>query len=80
MALGLHMKMLEDKPMFENSKENIDPDEEYNVFTYYRSKKILGKLFRAIDERLIFNDVQQIEPDLLSSRTLDLGRSVLKGV
>jgi len=63
MAPGPHVKMLEGKPMFENSEENIDPDEEFNVFTYYPSKKILSKLFRAIDERSIFEYVQQNKPD-----------------
>ena len=80
MAPGPHVKMLEDKPMFESSEGNIDSDEEFNVFTYYPSRKILGKLFRAIDERSIFEHVQQRKPDPSSDRTSDLSRSVPIGV
>ena len=80
MTPGPSVKMLEEKPVFENSEENVDPDEEFNVFTYYPSKKILGKLFRAIDERSIFENIQQNKLDPSSDQTLDPGRSVATGV
>lgn len=82
MAPGTRVKMLEEKPMFEDSEKNADPDEEFKVFTYYPSQKILGKLFRAIDERSIFENIQQNEPDPSLDQTSDVdpGRSVAAGV
>jgi hypothetical protein len=35
-----------------------DEDEDEHRYRYYESDKILGKLFRAIDERKIFSTVQ----------------------
>ena len=80
MAPGPHVKMLEDKPIFEDPNEKFDADEEFNVFTYYPSTKILGKLFRAIDERSILGHVRQNKPGLSSDRTSGLGRSMTTGV
>ncbi len=80
MAPGPYVKMLEDKPTFENPEQDIDNDEEFNVFTYYTSQKILGKLFRAIDERSIFEYVQQKKSGMSLDKTMNLGRSVLEGV
>lgn len=35
-----------------------DDDDDFTRYRYYESDKILGKLYRAIDEREIFADIQ----------------------
>lgn len=36
-----------------------DEDDDFSRYRYYESDKVLGKLYRAIDEREIFNEIQQ---------------------
>lgn len=38
--------------------EEGEPDEEFTRYRYYESDRILGKLYRAIDEQKIFQDIQ----------------------
>ena len=41
-----------------------DEDEDTKPrYTYYKSKKILGKLYRAIDERKIWSEDVNVEPE-----------------
>jgi hypothetical protein len=47
-----------DTPTFEDPLEIEDEDDEYSSYRYYESEKILGKLYRAIDEREIFEQIQ----------------------
>ncbi|TAQ89950.1 hypothetical protein B7494_g1737 [Chlorociboria aeruginascens] len=47
-----------DEPQERSLDENNDDEDEITPFTYYPSDKILGKLYRAIDEREIFGEVQ----------------------
>jgi hypothetical protein len=35
-----------------------DEDDDFSHYRYYESHKILGKLYRAIDERKIFEDIK----------------------
>jgi len=85
MAPGPHVEILEDKPIsFENTRSandndlSEDDDEDFVNYKYYPSKKILGKLYSAIDEREIFQGVQnRLEK---KNRASDPARSVLKGV
>ena len=39
--------------------DDQDEDEDFTTYRYYESTKILGKLFRAIDEHEIFSDLHQ---------------------
>jgi hypothetical protein len=39
--------------------EDDDEDDEIQPYRYYESDKILGKLYRAVDEREIFKYIQQ---------------------
>jgi len=36
-----------------------DEDDDFPSFRYYESEKILGKLYRAIDERKLFEQIQE---------------------
>jgi hypothetical protein len=36
-----------------------DEDDDFTRYRYYESDKILGKLYRAIDEREIFSEIQE---------------------
>lgn len=64
MAPGPHVQIEKrDQISFEppprrDPKDDNDEDEEFTRFRYYESTKILGKLYRAIDERKIFEEIQ----------------------
>ncbi|CAG8983895.1 hypothetical protein HYALB_00005534 [Hymenoscyphus albidus] len=63
-APGPHVRIepkglsLEEKS-FREPLEEEDEDDEFSSYRYYRSEKVLGKLFRAIDEREIFREIQE---------------------
>jgi len=61
MAYGPHITVLKDKPLtFSRQTEIEADDEDYTpVYKYYESTKILGKLYRAIDEQKIFSSIQK---------------------
>lgn len=61
MRLGPHITVLKNKPLTFSAPERveIDDEEETPAYKYYESDKILGKLFRAIDEREIFADIEK---------------------
>lgn len=61
MAYGPHITVLKNKPLTLNAPEKaeLDDEEDTPTYKYYESDKILGKLFRAIDEREIFADIQK---------------------
>jgi hypothetical protein len=75
-----------DKPLsFDDPPEPdfIQDDDDMIGYKYYKSDKILGKLYRAIDEREVFGGVRQ--PGLLAyMEAVDEGQgsatSVLEGV
>lgn len=58
--------------------DNVDPDErgdeddDFTAYRYYESQKILGKLYRAIDEREVFEHVKHrsLYPDISSQSTV----------
>ncbi len=39
--------------------EQGDEDDDFSTYRYYESNKILGKLYRAIDEREIFQSIKR---------------------
>jgi hypothetical protein len=65
MAPGPHIAVMKDKPLsFESRPESDnrttgDDDDDFARYRFYESDKILGKLYRAIDEREVFASVQQ---------------------
>jgi hypothetical protein len=62
MAPGPHVHVQNDKPLsFDTPREsNVgQDDDDVSAYKYYKSDKILGKLYRAIDEREAFGSVQQ---------------------
>ncbi len=64
MAPGPDMEIIEDKPISFDDEQlsnvrNAGGDDDAPTFRYYRSKKILGRLFDAVDEKKIFNGVKQ---------------------
>jgi hypothetical protein len=89
MAPGPHVDILKDKPIsFENAQStngkdlNEDDEEYFTSYKYYPSDKILGKLYSAIDEREIFQRVQQnrLEQSSRKDKASDPARSVLEGI
>ena len=44
-----------------------DDDDDFTPYRYYESSKILGKLYRAIDEREFFNQVRRERLPLVES-------------
>jgi len=61
MAPGPHVLISKDKISFTSLLDEEDGDEEvdFQEYQYYESERILGKLYRDIDEKEIFSDVQQ---------------------
>jgi hypothetical protein len=63
MAPGPHVAVQKDKPLsFDAQPEHsdaYDDDNDFPPYKFYQSDKILGKLYRSIDEREIFSGVQQ---------------------
>jgi hypothetical protein len=47
-----------DLPDYRDPDDDGDEDEEFTRYRYYESSRILGKLFRAIDEQKIFEEIQ----------------------
>ncbi|TVY82362.1 RNA-dependent RNA polymerase [Lachnellula suecica] len=43
---------------FRDPLEEEDEDDEFTNYRYYESNKVLGKLYRAIDEQKIFTEIQ----------------------
>jgi hypothetical protein len=48
-----------DRPDYQDPDDDPDEDEEFTRYRYYASSRILGKLFRAIDEQKIFEEIQK---------------------
>jgi len=44
---------------FRDPLDQEDEDDEFTSYRYYESNKILGKLYRAIDEQAVFQDIQK---------------------
>jgi hypothetical protein len=62
MAPGPHVAVLMDKPLSFDARperNNGNDDDDFPAYKFYESDKILGKLYRAIDEREVFSGVQQ---------------------
>ena len=60
MAPGPNTAVEKDKPIsLTDPEENNDDEEEMPSHRFYESQKILGKLFRAIDEHQVLAMVQQ---------------------
>lgn len=51
-------------------QEQGDDDDDLPRYRYYESTKVLGKLYRAIDERQIFADIQRREFGVTSQSTV----------
>jgi hypothetical protein len=43
----------------EPQRDGEEDDEDSQAYRYYQSEKILGKLYRDIDEREVFREIQQ---------------------
>lgn len=64
-APGPHVEIVKDRKNSANTinfldSDNVDEDDDdFPTYRYYESTKVLGKLYRAIDERSIFENIQQ---------------------
>ena len=63
LAPGPHVAVQKDKPLsFDAQPEDndgYDDDDDFSPYRFYQSDKILGKLYRSIDEREVFSGIQQ---------------------
>jgi hypothetical protein len=63
LAPGPHVAVQKDKPLsFDTPPEQndgYDDDDDFSPYRFYESDKILGKLYRSIDEREVFSGIQQ---------------------
>ena len=65
LAPGPHVHIEKEKGIFLTQSHSVDPDDvddeddDFTSYRYYESEKILGKLYRAIDEKEIFENIQQ---------------------
>ena len=63
LAPGPHVAVQKDKPLsFDAQPEDndgYDDDDDFSPYRFYQSDKILGKLYRNIDEREVFSGIQQ---------------------
>jgi hypothetical protein len=84
MAPGPHVEIMKDKPIsFDDAGTASDGDEDSTGYKYYPSDKILGKLFDAVDEKAIFQRMQDNSFQHALHRTdrgWDRNWSLLKGV
>lgn len=44
---------------YEDPMDMDDEDDDFNKYRYYESDRVLGRLYRAIDEQAIFQEIQQ---------------------
>lgn len=44
---------------YEDPNDRMDEDDDFPHYRYYESDRIIGRLYRAIDEREIFEEIQQ---------------------
>ena len=63
MAPGLHMKIEKKEGLLlehaTSQANSVEDDPDFTPYRYYESNKILGKLFRAVDEHDIFADLHK---------------------
>jgi hypothetical protein len=90
LAPGPHVAVQKDKPLsfdappeHNDGYDDDDDDDDSSPYRFYPSDKILGKLYRSIDEREVFSGIQQ--PGLSQyvnevNRVRHSVSSVLKGV
>lgn len=55
--------------VFRDPLEQEDEDDEFTSYRYYESNKVLGKLYRAIDEHAIFAEIQKRSSDQFNTRS-----------
>ncbi|KAH6704064.1 rna-dependent rna polymeras-like protein [Leptodontidium sp. MPI-SDFR-AT-0119] len=65
---GLSLEEVDDK----DPDDQVDQDDDFSTYRYYESEKILGRLYRAIDEREIFEHIKHrsLNPDIGSESTV----------
>ena len=63
LAPGPHVAIQKDKPLSFDARpehnDGYDDDDDFSPYRFYQSDKILGKLYRNIDEREVFSGIQQ---------------------
>ncbi|CZS94939.1 related to RNA-directed RNA polymerase [Rhynchosporium graminicola] len=65
---GLSLEEIDDP----DTDDPADEDDDFSKHRYYESSKVLGKLYRAIDEREIFEHIKRrsLNPDISSEATV----------
>ncbi|PBP21236.1 RNA-binding, RBD [Diplocarpon rosae] len=65
---GLSLEEMDDR----DPDDRGDDDEDFSRYRYYESEKVLGKLYRDIDERDIFEHIKHrsLHPDISSQSTV----------
>lgn len=55
----------------QESQDDDDEDADFTPYRYYESNKILGKLFRAVDEHDIFSELHKYSVTIRGANLLD---------
>ena len=65
---GLSLEEIDDR----DPDDQVDQDDDFSTYRYYESEKVLGKLYRAIDEREVFEHIKHrsLNPDISSESTV----------
>ncbi|KAL9027908.1 MAG: hypothetical protein Q9196_003644 [Gyalolechia fulgens] len=67
---------LEDLEVPEDDEDEDEPEETARAPRYYRSEKVLGKLYRAIDEQDFFSEIQRQSRSPSNAQSLGLADKV----
>ena len=69
MAPGPRVEIKESMKVALDAVEN-NPDNHQNYYSYYRSDKVLGRLYRAIDEQGFLKSLEDVPQDDISSENV----------
>jgi hypothetical protein len=74
----IHKKegILFEAPAIDDPDSIGDDDDDFTSYRFYESEKILGKLYRAIDEREIFDEIKQRSSETASTNSVTLIHAV----
>ena len=75
MASGPRVEIAETIEIAESQNPSAEDEEETSYYRYYRSKKVLGLLYRAIDEHTFMEELQSSTKDF-NSESPDVFRAL----
>ncbi|MCJ1377000.1 hypothetical protein MMC17_000090 [Xylographa soralifera] len=76
MASGPRVEIAETIELAESRTPSDEDEAETSFYRYYKSKKVLGVLYRAIDEHAFMKELQSSNTEQLNTRSPDIFRSL----